>query len=524
MLAARENSAQAEKPAHPTGPPSPTGKAGTKTPLGVIILLTAGALAIHGYHFAADDSGIYLAAVNKIIDPSLYPFGDEFFLSHDRLSVFALLLGKTARLTHLPVEAMVFAWHIASIFVFLLAAWNLLDLLFESKLARWSGLLTITTTLTVPVAGTALVIMDPYLTARSASTPLTMLAVAAVLRDKRWMAGFWIVLAALAHPQMALYGFIFLILLSYSRGRIDQGMGTHDVLAARVAVLGASPGGFRLGPAAPDYHMVLEMRPFLDLRLWRWWEWIGVMSPLGFFAWSSRVEIRGASTLYSVVARAAFIFGLLSTCVGLLISSGPRFENLLRLQPMRCFHLIYTLFFLMLGGLLGEYLLRERRWLWIAVFSSVAIAIFLAQRNAYAYSPHVEWPGAPPRNNWVSAFLWIRQNAPKDAIFALDPGYILARGEDEHGFRAIAQRSMLADEVKDSGVVSLFPPLAQEWYREQQALSGWKSFQLKDFQRLAREYPVSWVVVEGAPAAGLDCRYHNPAVSVCRIPHAPGLR
>jgi len=37
-----------------------------------------------------------------------------------------------------------------------------------------------------------------------------------------------------------------------------------------------------------------------------------------------------------------------------------------------------------------------------------------------------------------------------------------SQGEDEHGFRALAERSMLADRVKDSGAVTMFPRLADD--------------------------------------------------------------
>ena len=57
-------------------------------------------------------------------------------------------------------------------------------------------------------------------------------------------------------------------------------------------------------------------------------------------------------------------------------------------------------------------------------------------------------------------------------------------GEDENGFRAIAQRSMLADGVKDSGAVTMFPPLAETWLRQVQADSDWKTFRAQDFRRL----------------------------------------
>ncbi len=111
-------------------------------------------------------------------------------------------------------------------------------------------------------------------------------------------------------------------------------------------------------------------------------------------------------------------------------------------------------------------------------------------------------------------------NTPQNAVFALDPYYIELPGEDQHGFRGIAQRSVLTDHFKDSGVVSLFPQLAPEWAREQAAQQGWTHFQLADFQLLAQRYPVSWIVLQGTPPAGLSCPYRNEALSVCRIPAA----
>jgi hypothetical protein len=95
---------------------------------------------------------------------------------------------------------------------------------------------------------------------------------------------------------------------------------------------------------------------------------------------------------------------------------------------------------------------------------------------------------------------------------------MLLPGEDMHGFRAIAERSMLADAVKDSGAVSLFPGLAAEWKAQVQSAHGWKQFQLPDFERLAGLYPVTWFVTELPAPAGLPCPYRNQAVAVCRLP------
>ena len=54
-------------------------------------------------------------------------------------------------------------------------------------------------------------------------------------------------------------------------------------------------------------------------------------------------------------------------------------------------------------------------------------------------------------------------------------------GEDANGFRAIAERSMLADAVKDSGAVTMFPPMAEEWLRQVQARAAGKRFKCRIF-------------------------------------------
>ncbi len=102
--------------------------------------------------------------------------------------------------------------------------------------------------------------------------------------------------------------------------------------------------------------------------------------------------------------------------------------------------------------------------------------MLLIQRNAYANSPHIEFPGMKTKNDWVQALYWIRNNTPKEAVFAIDPRYITLPEVDQHGFRAIAERSVLSDYYKDSGAVSLFPLLADEWAHEQTAQEGWRTF------------------------------------------------
>jgi hypothetical protein len=152
--------------------------------------------------------------------------------------------------------------------------------------------------------------------------------------------------------------------------------------------------------------------------------------------------------------------------------------------------------------------------------------MFYAQRQLFPATPHLELPGRSTANPWVDAFLWIRDNTPVDAYFALDPQHMRLPGEDQHGFRAVAERSMLADIVKDSGAVTMFPALAQSWREQTRSEEGWSSFRTHDFARLHDQFAVDWFVLQrpGPPGMDMDCVYQNSVVLVCRLGSDERLR
>jgi hypothetical protein len=100
-----------------------------------LFLLTVAALLVQGYHPFAEDAEIYLPGVEKILHPELFPVGREFFLSHASLTFFPNVIAFSLRVTQLPMEAGLFLWHIASIFLLLLACWELSGLFFSSARA-----------------------------------------------------------------------------------------------------------------------------------------------------------------------------------------------------------------------------------------------------------------------------------------------------------------------------------------------------------------------------------------------------
>src|SRR5579862_5487467 len=53
-----------------------------------LILLTAAALLVHGYHIGIEDMAVYLPAIKKLLHPSLYPYDANFFLLYTQWTSF----------------------------------------------------------------------------------------------------------------------------------------------------------------------------------------------------------------------------------------------------------------------------------------------------------------------------------------------------------------------------------------------------------------------------------------------------
>jgi hypothetical protein len=473
----------------------------------LLLLLTVGALLVHGYHPWAEDAEIYLPGVEKLLHPELFPFNAEFFQSHAHLTFFPNLIAASLRITHLPLDVALFLWQLLSIFLFLLACWKLTAKCSTNTTARWAGVALVAALLTLPVSGTALYIMDQYINPRNLVAFAAIWAVVKVLDKEYLQAGLFLVFAALIHPLMSVFVFSYCVLLVLMEK-------THLRTAGFAWLL---PFGLSFAPSSTAYHQVALSHPYHYLTNWEWYQWVGVVAPLAilwFFAHLARAQRLRETHL---MCRALILYQVIYVAMALALAIPARFESLARLQAMRSLYLMYVLLFLFGGVLLGEYLLKNHIWRWLLLFVPLCGGMFFAQRELFPASAHIEWPGATPKNPWVQAFLWIRQNTPTDAIFALDPSHMDVPGEDENGFRAIAERSMLADAVKDSGAVSMFPALAEEWWEQVQVQKDWKKFQAQDFRRLQARYHVNWVVLQQPGVSGFECPYQNRAVLVCRL-------
>jgi hypothetical protein len=368
----------------------------------------------------------------------------------------------------------------------------------------------------MPATNTGLLLVDPYMTGRSFSTPLTVFTLAFLLERKYVRASVTMLATAFFHPQMVAY-LLFVALLLWTMDRSKSRV--RERVPVMASVVGLLPTGFDLTPATGPYREALYSRDYFFLYNWTWYHWLGMLAPLAILGWIWKANLRGTKPALARLSFAMLPFGLLSIAAGAVLASSPSFDMFARLQPLRTFHIITLVLVLLLGGLIGEYLAKGRPWVPVALALPLAAGMFYVARETYPNSPQIELPASTSSNAWINTLLWVRNNTPQNAVFAVDSRYFMDREADVHGFRATSERSALADYFKDGGVVSLFPGLAQEWKQMSNATYGLNHFQVDDFRRLRSEYPaVSWTLIHGAAPAGMECPYQQRGYAVCQMP------
>lgn len=474
------------------------------------------AILIHGFHPYADDAGIYVSGVVQALHPHRFGPSAAFIAAYTHLSIFSWLVADVVRLTRLPISAVLLGFQFGGIWLLLYGCRQIARKCGFSEAAAWGAVAMVAVCLTVPVAGTGLVIMDPYVTSRTLSTPCTLLAIAAALDRRILKTCLWLALIAVIHPLMAIYAAGFLLLLwAAQTGRWP----TLAALAIAPIALGTGLWFWqRNAVESYAYQIAVLTRTYFYLSCWQWYEIVGLIGPmllLAGYCWWKRGDRRQPAISLCL---ACLAIGCSSVAVASCFAHPASHSHLIaRLQTLRPILIVYVVLFLGLGAVIEQTFLCGKWWRWILVFGLIGAGIATAQVAVYPSTAHLELPWSQPRNGWEQAFRWVRGNTPENAVFALDANYIDARGEDTEGFRAIAQRASIADSSKDGGAAAVFPRLAAPWLAESAAAANLSG--ISDAERVQRLAPlhVSWVVLRESAATHFDCPYRNAVVKVCRL-------
>jgi hypothetical protein len=499
--------------------------------------LSLATLFLNGYHPLAEDGGLYVAGVQLTLNPSLFPHYTVFVSEHLHFSIFAPVLAFFVHLTPLSLAWVLLLVNLLSLWLTFYAAQRILQRTLSNETAQLAGICLLAAFWALPIAGTSLLLMDPYVTARSLSTPLSLLAVSFVLDARSCLrslllSALCLILAAAFHPLMAAYAFAFVLVLRLTRLR-------QRYLAYAILALSALALATVLHTVAPTETPAIiaaeKSRYYWFLSQWQWFELLGLIGPLVVLAALLLRYRRQSDPLNAAAAtlcRASIAIGCIATLVVLCFAhEGSRSHLVARMQPLRVFLLIYAVMTLLLGATLTQIALETRERLKssaarttlaalpVVVLLALSATMFYVQRQTFPASEHLEFPWLAQHNPnpWVQAFLWCRDNTPPDALFALDAKYVNEDGEDAQTFRPIALRSAVPDFSKDGGEAAITPSLAAQW--EQGADAQIQLSTETDAVRDARLLPlgVTWMVLHAAAPTAHRCPYNNGIIKVCSL-------
>jgi len=502
-----------------------------------LVALAVLTLLLNGYHPLAEDGGLYVAGVQLTLNPTLFPHYTIFVSEHLHFSIFAPVLAFIVHLTHLSLAWVLLLTDLVSLWLTFYAAHRILQRAISSETAQVAGLCLLAAFWTLPIAGTSLLLMDPYVTARSLSTPLSLLAVAFALDHRTNLrpiltSALCLVLAAVFHPLMAAYAFALVIVLRLTRLR--QRYLAYALLTLSALALAAILQ--TVGPTeSPAILAAEKSRYYWFLSQWQWFELLGLVGPLAVLAallTRYRKQRDPLNTAAATICRACISIGCIATLVALLFAhEGNRSHFVARMQPLRVFLLIYAIMTLLLGATLTQIALEARQrlhshalrapltFLPAILIVGLAATMFYVQRQTFPASQHLEFPWRAQQNPnpWVQAFLWAHDNTPPNALFALDTKYVNEDGEDAQTFRPIALRSAVPDFSKDGGEAAITPSLAAQWLQGESAQTNLSTE--NDAVRDQRLLPlgVTWMVLHAAAPTAHECPYNNGVIKVCSL-------
>ena len=502
-----------------------------KGPALTLAALTVAAIVIQGYHPYAEDGGIYLPGIEKLLHPELFPSWSQFVTVQSRFSLFPSLVATLVKRSGLDLMAILLLLHVLSISLLIIGAWKIAVLCFRRSEVQLAAVTLLAFSLSMPIAGTSLMLMDPYVTARSFSTPLGLLAIAGALgiitsirryarirqSDIALIAG-GLMLALIVHPLMAAYTIVCVALLLCTSLPVAKWRYAATFALCLTGFVFAAGIEILITPRGSIYTQVAKSRTYWFLGAWQWYEQFGLIAPLIVIALLCLRGRARSNVALTCLAQMAIAAGVTGASIAIVLARESSSSlSIAMLQPLRVFLIVYTVMILVVGAAVGEWFLHKNPWRWAVVFSLLGTLMAFVQLRVFPYSDHLELAWNAPTNEWERGFLWIRSHTPTDAVFALDADYITTIGEDTQNFRAVAQRSALPDYSKDGGVAAIAPDLAQNWIYGQQMQSDLATE--SDAQRYARLHSASveWLILPTVARTKFPCVYANDSMKVCRV-------
>jgi hypothetical protein len=362
-----------------------------------LLVATILAAIVLGFHPFAEDGGLYAAGIEWKLNPALFPHDRAFVAAHMAYSFFGPAVAAFVRVSPLTLRNALFVLFLLSIWATLYAVERLAAACLPSR-DEISGAVYLTAAwMSAPLAGTALMFTDPYVTARSVTLPCGILALACTLRacstaGKQRMrytakAAILTLIGLVMHPLMGGYWLLAAVLTAAAsmRAELGSGRGSQFVVTTQtkvtplsrlhafsrsslplrillpasiclIVLLAAAAVYMLAPPETAAYQLAAASRTYWYPAAWRWYEWVGYLAPLVLIAWSVRPAAPQVQQRRAL--RDACLWGagcmLLIACI--CAASMTQRHGVARLQPLRFAQPVFCVMLVLVGGKLWSLL------------------------------------------------------------------------------------------------------------------------------------------------------------------------
>ena len=445
-----------------------------------------------GYRYGASDQAFYIPVVQRIADPAAFPRDRALIDAQGRLMVLDEMLGAVVRTTGVSLETLFLAGYLLS----LALVWAGLVLIGTRVYTNpWAiAALGAAFTLRHRIPRTSANSFEPYFHPRMLAFGIGLLATAAVLRRRPWVAIALVGIGALVHITTAMW---FAVMLGVALAVLDRRMRQLAVVAGAVVVVGAvwalATGRFETSFARMDqvWLQAVASKDSLFATDWPAWAWAMNLGFLALLWWAHRRRVRDG---VASVEDAALVWGATALVAVFLLTLplvAAAMSLPVQLQISRVFWLVDVLALVYVLAVVADAPRPARQHV-----IPLILIIFAIARGAYIM--FVERPERPlfavqiADSPWEDAMRWVARQ-PSEAHVLADPGHAWKHGTS---VRAAAAHDVFLEEVKDSALAIYSRDVAVRVVERTAAIGDFGALTADRARDLARQYDLDYLVTE----------------------------
>jgi len=341
---------------------------------------------------------------------------------------------------------------------------------------------------------------EPYFSTRMLAFGIGMLAIAAVLRRRPWIAIALVGIAAPVHVTTALW-FAVLVgtALAVLDARLRRVVIAGGAIAAVVLVAAVLAGPLRGTITRMDdtWLQAVASKDSLFATDWPAWAWAANLGFLGLLWWAHRTRARRGEATgedRALVGGAGALVALFLVTLPFVVAG---MSLAVQFQISRVFWLVDLLALVYVVAVVCDKQSDAARTFTVRG-AAVAIVLLLFATGRGLYVMFVERPERPlfevhlPVSPWEDAMAWLRRQ-PADTHILADPGHGWKYGTS---VRVSAERDVLVEEVKDSALAIYSRDVAARFVDRVQAVGDFASMSPERAHELARRYDLDLLVTE----------------------------